>query len=132
MKHPIPDVVLDGLNKFNGLATQFEQDARSAHLIGDEEGAETALRAAYGVRLATAQHAAQLLEVYKAPQLDFQRSLGRLWLTCARHAARLKRFDDAREHALAGLRLTVDPQTDKALRAMLINADLGHQPAEVL
>lgn len=131
MKQQIPQVVLDGLNQFNSLATSYEQEARSAYLVGDADGAGAALRAAYGVRLKTAEYSSQLLEAYDAPQLDFRRSLARLWLTCSRHAARLKRFEDSREHALAGLRFNADPQTSRQLRGMLVNADLAEEPAEV-
>lgn len=131
MKQQIPAVVIDGLNQYNALARSYEEDARCANLIGDSNAADAALRSAYGIRLKTAEFSAKLLGAYDAPQVAFRRSLAGLWLTCARHAARLKRFDVAREHALEGLRLNADPQTARSLRGMLVTVDLADKPAEV-
>lgn len=130
MKLEIPAIVIDGINQFNALASSYEAEARSAHLIGDTDSAVGGYRAAYGVRLTTARHATALLEFYTGEQVQFRRALARLWCSCAQHAMRLGRYDAATEHARAGLRMRPDPQTAQALRATLVGADLAKEPVE--
>jgi len=123
----VPPQVVEALNSFNLLATQLEQEAKSAELVGDRLASESLLRQSLDVRSSTAALAESLVEgpeaPFQAPQLDFRRSLGRLHLTCGIAAIRLGDWSTARDHALRALHF--DERLKPRVLTLLVTADVS-------
>lgn len=123
----VPAPVVEALSALNELAASYEREAKSARIVGDSRASDELLRHAFEVRSRTAALVESLIEgngaPFRAPQLDFRRSLGRLHLTCGIAAIRLGDWSTARDHALRALHF--DKSLEQRVLSLLVTADVA-------
>lgn len=123
----VPPQVVEALSELNALATSYERESKSARLVGDSRASDDLLRRALEVRSRAASLAESLIEgedaPFRAPQLDFRRSLGRLHLTCGIVAIRLGDWSTAREYGLRALQF--DKRLKQRVLSLLAAADMA-------